>query len=121
MKIGQQMLKFQKISNVQILILSTTVLIFCVKSIKIALIMHNWHIHQWMNQFWHTFKKKISQIVIGVEIDRWRRARYTSSGDSGMKSSLFRYIHVFGGFLVTWDNNLPISREKHYLNHKNVV
>ena len=42
----------------------------------------------------HFKKKKISQIVIGVEIDRRRRARYTSSGDSGMKSSQLRHIFL---------------------------
>ena len=42
-------------------------------------------------------------------MDRRRRRWYicTSSGDSGMESSLFIW-----GFLVTQYNNLPISREK---------
>ena len=44
--------------------------------------------------------KKIGQILFGVEMDRGRRG-YTSSGESGMKSSLLRYLFIFFFFLVT--------------------
>ena len=44
MKIGQQMLKFQRELNVQTGILSLRIFIFSVMSIKISLIMHNWYI-----------------------------------------------------------------------------
>ena len=46
----------------------------------------------------HVFEKKIGQILFGVEMDRRRRG-YTSSGESGMKRSLLRYL--FFAFLVT--------------------
>ena len=43
----------------------------------------------------HGFEK-IGQILLvtGVEMDRQRRG-YTSSGESGMKSSLLRYLFFF--------------------------
>ena len=47
----------------------------------------------------HVIEKKIDQILFGVEMDR-RRMEYTSSGESGMKSSLLRYS-FFWVFLVT--------------------
>ena len=47
-------------------------------------------------------QKKNSQILFGVEMDRQRRG-YTSSGESGLVSSLLRYlfIYLFIFFLVT--------------------
>lgn len=46
----------------------------------------------------------------------------TSSGDSGMDSSLERHILIWLSKLVTWENILTISRErkKHFLDHSNV-
>ena len=41
----------------------------------------------------HVIKKKPGQILFGVEMDRRRRG-FTSSGESGMKSSLLRYLFV---------------------------
>ena len=51
-------------------------------------------------------KKKIIQIIIGVDIDRWRRV-FISSGDSGMELKLvfggggggliWKYTYFFGG------------------------
>ena len=83
-----------KISNVQICILSTSIFIFSVKSIKLTSI-HNWNICEWTIQFSSYFdtryRKKIGQILFRVEIDNRRRG-YTSSGESGMKSSLLRYL-----------------------------
>ena len=57
-KIGQQMLKFPKISKVQICILSSSIFISSVKSIKLTSIIHNWN-NLWMKYyisklFWHT-------------------------------------------------------------------
>ena len=58
----------------------------------------------------HVLEKKNGQILFGVEMDRRRRG-YTSSGESGMESSLLRYLIIV--CLVTSDNNLPeSSRQK---------
>ena len=64
------------------------------------------------------FLKIFSQIPILDEME-WQRRGFTSSGDSWMESCLLRQSYVWG-FLITWDNNLPISRQKHYLNNKSV-
>ena len=87
-EIGQQMLKFQKLLNVdEICIFSTPIFIFSIKPIKIKSIIHIWNVLKWINQFlklfWHIFVKKSSQILFRVEMDRQRR-RYTNSRDSGM-------------------------------------
>ena len=76
-----------------------------------------------MNEIFHFqvilthVSKEIGQIQFGVEMDI-RRMGYTSSVESGMKSSLLCFFFVF--FVIS-DNNLPISREKkqHNINHKN--
>ena len=53
--------------------------------------------------------EKVGQIPFRVEMER-RRKGYTSSGGSGMESSLLRYL--FFCLLSYIDNNLPISRDK---------
>ena len=48
----------------------------------------------------HVFEKKKGKILFRVEMDKRRRGyTCTSSGESGMKSSLLRYL--FFAFLVT--------------------
>ena len=91
--------KISKNIKVHVSIPSSPIFIFSVLSIKVTIIIHNWHMHKWINKFSSYFdtllEKKISPILIGVEINRWRIG-YTSSGDSGMERSLFR--HIFLGF-----------------------
>ena len=83
-KIGQQMLKFQEKSYVQIHILSSPIFIFSVKSIKN---MQNMRKHVLcitetctneliFKLFLHTFLRKISLILIWVEIDRYTFLRF---------------------------------------------
>ena len=85
---------------IQIRIFSSPILKFCIKSIKLTSIIHNWN-ESIFKLFWHTFflggggRKWPNTYMYYLEL-KWIDE---SSGESGMESSLLRYL--FFVFLVT--------------------
>ena len=120
------MLKFQRELNVESRILVTTIFRIWIKKITLLMTSALYQFPSYFDTFlkkigWNGQRKKGVHVHVATSNDKtplndikylYRLLQgYTSSGDSGIEKKSVKTYNCFC-FIVTWDYNLPISREK---------